>query len=207
MEVWGYYLIDNSHCKMYSVIEIYIWQFCIDLYAAPCIGLKFKKCRPLIFVLAPPIPPTSDYSTWWLFQATSRAWWIASAGGKIPSRFEASVTRWLDCLLNLWPFLIMKICPIVLNFAKVGSKFCPKLNKHSNKWQRFFIFLPLSQIWSHWTSNVSSKYYPLYWNKYFWLFYLKALNCISRYIFHLKIHISGPLFLYFRFFSRKNVVL
>ena len=138
MEVWGYYLIDNSHCKMYSVIEIYIWQFCIDLYAALCIGLKFKKCRPLIFVLAPPIPPTSDYSTWWLFQATSRAWWIASAGGKIPSRFEASVTRWLDCLLNLWPFLIMKICPIVLNFAKVGSKFCPKLNKHSNKWKNFF---------------------------------------------------------------------
>ena len=25
-----------------------------------------------------------------------------------------NVTRWLDCLLNIWPFTAMKICPIII---------------------------------------------------------------------------------------------
>ena len=41
----------------------------------------------------------------------------------------ASVTIWLDYLLNIWPFTTMKISPKALKFVKEGFKFGLTLNK------------------------------------------------------------------------------
>ena len=46
-----------------------------------------------------------------------------------------SVTRWLHYLLNFCPITTMKIIPFTNQFAQAVSKFCPWLNKPSNKCQ------------------------------------------------------------------------
>ena len=38
-------------------------------------------------------------------------------------RGESSVTRWLGCFVNIWPFATMKISPNYHKFAKVGTAF------------------------------------------------------------------------------------
>ena len=53
---------------------------------------------------------------------------------------------------DIWPFLPMKICPIVIIFAKVDSKFCqlikcPQSLPDALKLYQKANFRP---IWSHW---------------------------------------------------------
>ena len=47
--------------------------------------------------------------------------------------FSHSVTRWTDCLYNIWPLLTMKICPKAKYCGKIDSikpsKNCPRILK------------------------------------------------------------------------------
>ena len=36
-----------------------------------------------------------------------------------------SVTRWPDCVFNIWPFTAAKICPKAFKLSKVSWKLCP----------------------------------------------------------------------------------
>ena len=65
-----------------------------------------------------------------------------------------SVTRWLNCLFNIWPFRTMKICPIIKIIAKVDSLFGQILNIFPRNGQILFKILfkwpKIAKIWSHW---------------------------------------------------------
>ena len=41
-----------------------------------------------------------------------------------------SVTRWVDCLFNIWPFATMNICPRADNISHSRLKNCQKFYKH-----------------------------------------------------------------------------
>ena len=64
------------------------------------------------------------------------------------------MTRWLDFLFNIWPFITMTICPTA-KIVKVGSKFCEIPNKplkNLPKTQLFFAQVAkFGQIRSHLT--------------------------------------------------------
>ena len=48
-----------------------------------------------------------------------------------------SVTRRLDCVFNIWPFPVMKICQKHTYCPKVSWKRCPKPKNLKFVWQRF----------------------------------------------------------------------
>ena len=50
----------------------------------------------------------------------------------IPFRIQSSVTKWLDCFCNIWPFTTNKICPINTNFLPNWVQNLTKLNPEKN---------------------------------------------------------------------------
>ena len=91
---------------------------------------------------------------------------------------DGSVTRWLDCLFNIWTCTCMIMCQIVLKIAKVCSKFCQILSKHK-------LGAMLNRALLNWTENLSSKdsRTTLFWCfsilKYFLMYFWKGfiLRC------------------------------
>ena len=65
------------------------------------------------------------------------------------------VTRWLEYLLNIWPFRKMKICPKVNIFAKVGSHFGLILNIYSRNGLLLFNLCPSGEISTNLVTLVS----------------------------------------------------
>ena len=55
-----------------------------------------------------------------------------------------SVTRWLDYLLNIWPFTTLKNSSITKTFAKVGTNFC--LILMNLKIIKYYIFCQSGEI-------------------------------------------------------------
>ena len=51
--------------------------------------------------------------------------------------YLGSVTRWPHCFFNIWPFTMMKFCPIAI-IVKIGSKYCQILNKAFEKLPKTF---------------------------------------------------------------------
>ena len=74
--------------------------------------------------------------------------------------FVTSVTRWLDCLFNIWPFSTLIICPILFRICQIELKILPNTKSTHSKWSKFFNvgpeWLKFRKIWSHW-SWVCSK--------------------------------------------------
>ena len=71
-----------------------------------------------------------------------------------------SVTKWLNYLLNIGPLTAIKNCSIGKNFAKVCTRFYPKLNKTSKICERLRIFCQSGEIWANlvtlaWTKIVT----------------------------------------------------
>ena len=68
---------------------------------------------------------------------------------------------WPDCqqiLLNIWPFVTIKICWVASEIANVGTKVCQILNQLFQKlpkdFSNFAKVAKFCQIWSHW------RYHP-----------------------------------------------
>ena len=57
-----------------------------------------------------------------------------------------SVTRWLDHLLNIWPFRTLKVCPIVKSICPCKFTILPKYKYFLKKWSDFSNFTEAAKI-------------------------------------------------------------
>ena len=49
-----------------------------------------------------------------MFQKDTKLFFVVRDSASFVSTSVSSVTRWLECLFNIWPFKTMKICQIKL---------------------------------------------------------------------------------------------
>ena len=56
--------------------------------------------------------------------------------------YNCSVTRWLDCLFNIWPFSIIIIFSIEFKICQSKLKILPNTKSGHSKWPKFFNIVP-----------------------------------------------------------------
>ena len=119
---------------VYSMISMFILKsLCLhnDLY-----GFGVSVCSP--------VSPSLDE----LEMFSDKRRWQAFSIENVPitSLLPTSVTRWLDFLYKIWPFVTKKICPVAYKIGQSRLKIVPILNKPSKSYQRHVRFHQSGEI-------------------------------------------------------------